>query len=85
MTVTDEAAVALARDEAAVTLARETIALLGEAVALLRDLAARNEAAAEWADSMLAGRTMAPVPVAYQLIDATRQTAAFARGEAATL
>jgi hypothetical protein len=83
--VTDETAAALARDEAAVKLARETVALLGEAVALLRDLAARNEAAAEWAADMLAGRTMAPVPVAYQLIDATRQTAAFARGEAATL
>jgi hypothetical protein len=83
--VTDETAAALARDEAAVKLARETVALLGEAVALLRDLAARNEAAAEWAADMLAGRTVAPVPVAYQLIDATRQTAAFARGEAATL
>jgi orotate phosphoribosyltransferase len=84
MTVTDEEAVALARDEAAVTLARETIALLREAVALLRDLAARNEATAEWAADMLAGRTMAPVPVAYALIDATRQTAAYARGKAAT-
>jgi hypothetical protein len=74
---------ALARDEAAVTLARETITLLGEAVALLRDLAARNEAAAEWADYNLAGRTIAPVPVANQLIAATRQTAAYARGQAA--
>jgi hypothetical protein len=82
MTITVEEALALARDEAAVTLARETVALLGEAVALLRDLAARNEAAAEWADDQLAGRTMAPVPVAYGLIDATRQTAAFARGQA---
>ena len=80
MTAADEA---LARDEAAVALARETITLLAEAVALLRDLAARNEAAAEWADDKLAGRTMAPVPVAYQLIDATRQTAAYARGQAA--
>jgi orotate phosphoribosyltransferase len=84
MTITDEAAAALARDEAAVTLARETIALLREAVALLRDLAARNEATAEWAADMLAGRTMAPVPVAYALIDATRLTAAYARGKAAT-
>jgi hypothetical protein len=75
---------ALARDEAAVTLARETIALLGEAIALLRDFAARNEAAAEWADYNLAGRTIAPLPVADQLIAATRQTAAYARGEAAT-
>jgi hypothetical protein len=82
MSVTDEETAALARDEAAVTLARETIALLAEAVALLRDLAARNEAAAEWADDALAGRTIAPVPVAYQLIDATRQTAAAARGQA---
>jgi hypothetical protein len=48
----------------------------------MNDLAARNEAAAEWADDQLAGRTMAPVPVAYGLIDATRQTAAFARGQA---
>jgi hypothetical protein len=76
---------ALARDEAAVKLARELVALLGEAVALLRDLAARNEAAAEWADYNLAGRTIAPVPVANQLIAATRQTAAYARGQAATL
>ncbi|HEY3652341.1 MAG TPA: hypothetical protein VGL33_30535 [Streptosporangiaceae bacterium] len=83
MTITDEEAVALARDEAAVKLARETVALLAEAVALLRDLAARNEAAAEWAADMLAGRTMAPVPVAYGLIDATLQTAAYARGQAA--
>ncbi len=52
MTIADEATEALARDEAAVTLARET-------VALLRDLAARNEAAAEQADVRLAGRTMA--------------------------
>ena len=84
MTVTDEAAETLARDEAAVALARETLTLLAEAIALLRDLAARNEAAAEWADDTLAGRTIAPVPVAYQLIDATRQTAAYARGQAAT-
>ena len=85
MTITDAAVEALARDEAAVTLARETIALLSEAVALLRDLAARNEAAAEWADYTLAGRTMAPLPVANQLIAANRQTAAYARGETATL
>jgi hypothetical protein len=84
MTVTDEEAVALARDEAAVKLARETIALLAEAVALLSDLAARNEAAAEWADYNLAGKTIAPLPVANQLIAATLQTAAFARGKAAT-
>jgi hypothetical protein len=81
MSVTDEAAVALARDEAAVTLARETITLLAEAVALLRDLAARNEAAAEWAADKIAGGT-APKPVAYQLMDATLQTAAYARGQA---
>ena len=82
MTAADET---LARDEAAVKLARETIALLVEAVALLRDFAARNEAAAEWADDKLAGRTVAPLPVAYELIDANRQTAAYARGETATL
>jgi hypothetical protein len=84
MTAADEAAVTLARDEAAVALARDTVALLGEAVALLRDLAARNEAAAGWADDALAGGT-APKPVAYQLIDAARQTAAAARGEAAVI
>ncbi len=83
MTITDEEALALARDEAAVKLARETLALLREALALLRDLAARNEAAAGRADDQLAGRTMAPLPVAHQLIDATRQTAAYARGQAA--
>jgi hypothetical protein len=83
MTVTDEEAVALARDEPAVTLARDTIALLAEAVALLRDLAARNEAAAEWAADKIAGGT-APKPVAYGLMDATLQTAAYARGQAAT-
>jgi hypothetical protein len=84
MTITDEEAAALARDEAAVKLARETVALLGEAIALLRDLAARNEAAAERADWALAGKTIAPLPVADQLIAATRQTAAYARGQAAT-
>ncbi len=83
MTVTDEA-VALARDEAAVKLARETIALLGEAVALLRDLAARNEAAAERADIALAGGTAAK-PVAYELITESRLIAAAARGEAAAI
>jgi hypothetical protein len=83
MTVTDEAAVALARDEAAVVLARETVALLGEAVALLRDVAARLEAAAEWADWEIAGGE-SPRVVADQLIAATRQTAAYARGQAVT-
>jgi hypothetical protein len=78
-----EQAVTLARDEAAVTLARETVTLLREAVALLRDFAARNEAAAEWADDALAGRTVPPLPVAHELIDATRLTAAYARGQAA--
>jgi len=82
VTVTDEEAVTLARDEAAVTLARETIALLAEAAALLRDLAARLEAAAEQADDKLAGGT-APKPVVYELIAATRLTAAAARGQAA--
>ena len=82
MTVTDEEAAALARDEAAVALAREAVALLGEAVALLRDLAARNEAAAEWAADKIAGGT-APKPVAYELMDATLQTATYARGQAA--
>ncbi len=77
MTIADEATEALARDEAAVTLARET-------VALLRDLAARNEAAAEQADVRLAGRTMAPLPVAHDLINESRKIAAAARGQAAT-
>jgi len=85
MTITDEAAEALARDEAAVKLARETIALLVEAVALLSDFAARNEAAAEWADDKLAGREIAPLPVADRLIATNRLTAAYARGEAAIL
>src|SRR6266705_2430215 len=70
-------------DEDAVTLARETIALLAEAAALLRDLAARLEAAAEQADDKLAGGT-APKPVVYELIAATRLNAAAARGQAAT-
>jgi hypothetical protein len=80
MTAADEA---LARDEAAVTLARETIALAVEAVALLRDLAARIEATAEWADDALAGGKPAKW-VARQMITAGRLTAADARGEAAT-
>jgi hypothetical protein len=84
MTAAADAGVMTDRAVEAVTLARETIDLLGGYDAALRDVAARLEAAAEWADSMLAGRTMAPVPVAYQLIDATRQTAAYARGQAAT-
>jgi hypothetical protein len=74
MTATDE----LARDEATVTLAREIRA------ALLRDVADQIEAEAERADSALAGRTMAPTPVAYKLIDACRLIAAYARGQAAT-
>jgi hypothetical protein len=82
MTAADQAAAALARDEAAVALARETVALAVEAVALLRDLAARNEAAAERADWEIAGGA-APRVVADQLIAATRQTAAYARGQAA--
>ncbi len=82
MTVTDEEAAALARDEAAVALARETTALLAEAVAELGEVAARLDAAAERADDKLAGGT-APKPVAYELIAATRLTAAAARGQAA--
>ena len=84
MTAVTATDVALARDEAAVTLARDTVALLAAAAALLRDFAARLEAAAEWADDALASGTVAPKPVAYELIDAARQTAAAARGQAAT-
>jgi hypothetical protein len=62
----------------AVTLAREIRA------ALLRDVAGQIDAAAERADVALAGRTVAPLPAAYELIAACRRIAAGARGEAVT-
>ena len=83
MTITDEEAVTLARDEAAVTLARDTVTLLIDAIALLRDIAARLEATAEWADVELAGGEP-PKEIARQMVIAGRQTARFARGQAVT-
>lgn len=83
MTITDEEAAALAREEAAVKLARDTIALLRSVTALLGEIAAKVEAAAERADYALAGGT-APLPVAHDLITASRKIAAHARGKAVT-
>lgn len=78
-----EAGVMTDRAVEAVTLARETIDLLGGYDAVLRDVAARLEAAAEWADDAVAGGAP-PKWVIRQTIAATLLTAAAARGETAT-
>ena len=71
------ATVITAAAEPGVTLARETAALLGDVAALL-------DAAAEWADDAIAGGAP-PRWVAAQLTGAARLTARAARGQAVTL